>query len=435
MKTPKHIFRVLVFPSSNEPGLEIIHALEKSNKVELFAASSVNPTYDPSALLVKHHLTLPFMTDQNFKKELVRLCRKHHIRYIFPTVDAVIAELSGWHLPGITCITSSAKTTNLVFSKKLLYRKLKQSIPVPAVYHTSQKPRLPVFAKPDKGSGARDCKVITTQDALAQAKKMGLLICENLVGEEYTVDALNDRNGNLLFYNPRLRANIGKSISLGTSSAQDPVIDSYMKTITKNIRIAGPWFAQFKRGKDGILKLLEINCRIGGSTTLTRLSGVNIPLLSLWIFAGYPVSVPKPLSNIVVNRYLSNAVAQVNFQTVIWDLNDTIISKRHTVDPEVVGYLYDFKNRGKTQLLFSKTKRVNGLLRRYRIPNFFQTVRYTPNKVSAIVTYLKRHRIKANTCVVVNDSNRENLELQKRLPDIITVTPDAVELLGKEKYT
>ncbi|MFL5111983.1 MAG: hypothetical protein ACJ8DG_03340 [Microvirga sp.] len=44
--------RVLVFPSANEPGLEILQALAKSNKIELLAGSSFDRAYDPSRVLV-----------------------------------------------------------------------------------------------------------------------------------------------------------------------------------------------------------------------------------------------------------------------------------------------------------------------------------------------------------------------------------------------
>ena len=60
------MFRVLVFPSCNEPGLEIIHALAKSNKITLFGGSSIDPQYDPSRQIVENYLTLPWHHDEQF---------------------------------------------------------------------------------------------------------------------------------------------------------------------------------------------------------------------------------------------------------------------------------------------------------------------------------------------------------------------------------
>ena len=90
------MFRVLIFPSCNEPGLEIIQALSKSNKVMLFGASSVDPSYDPSRDILAHHATVPWRGASDFVASVQRLLDDWAIDLVFPTVDALVADFSGW---------------------------------------------------------------------------------------------------------------------------------------------------------------------------------------------------------------------------------------------------------------------------------------------------------------------------------------------------
>ena len=81
--------RVLVFPSANEPGLEILQALAKSNKIELLAGSSFDRAYDPSRVLVERHLECPALGEPDFRARFEALLRRHAVGVVFPTADAV----------------------------------------------------------------------------------------------------------------------------------------------------------------------------------------------------------------------------------------------------------------------------------------------------------------------------------------------------------
>src|SRR6476619_3984645 len=71
------LFRVLVFPSANEPGLEIIRSL---------GGSSYEVEYDPSRPLLRNHLRCPALGEPGFRDELERLLRENEINVLFPTV-------------------------------------------------------------------------------------------------------------------------------------------------------------------------------------------------------------------------------------------------------------------------------------------------------------------------------------------------------------
>ena len=44
-----------------------------------------------------------------------------------------------------------------------------------------------------------------------------------------------------------------------------------------------------------MVRALEVNARVSGSMTLTRLSGVNIPLIAVFMFMDYAITVPRLL--------------------------------------------------------------------------------------------------------------------------------------------
>lgn len=435
---PKNLFRVLVFPSCNEPGLEIIHALLKNNKVEVFGGSSIDPKFDPSRQLLTNYLKLPSLYDQDFREKFLEILDTYDITHVFPSVDVLVTEFASWKVRQVKFIVPPLETAKLAGNKEELYKTLGQYLPVPTIFdtitnHDSSFP-FPVFAKPPTGSGCQDSSIIHNDKELAVALHKKLLIHEYLPGEEYTVDAINDLKGNLLFGSPRLRGKIGRSIALGTQTSADPELLKLMELISQHLKIIGPWFAQFKRDKNNVLKLLEINCRIGGSSTLTRLSGINIPLLSVFLYSGYPIKVPSKQPPIVLNRFLTNMCDPVEITDVIWDLDDTLIRKDDKVDPESVLYLYDFYNRGIKQHLITRKPNPQKLLLTYHLPvDFFITINSSEDKAEIIKNIIHQYKRDESKIAVINDSVIENFTISQQLPKIRIVTPDSLASLGKEK--
>jgi len=64
------------------------------------------------------------------------------------------------------------------------------------------------------------------------------------------------------------------------------------------------WFFQVKENKEGELALLEVAPRVAGTMSMSRMLGVNLPLLSLFSFMGYEVNILKNNFGIEVDRSL-----------------------------------------------------------------------------------------------------------------------------------
>ncbi|OGG09737.1 hypothetical protein A2154_00030 [Candidatus Gottesmanbacteria bacterium RBG_16_43_7] len=429
----KNLFRVLVFPSCNEPGLEIIHALTKSNKVVLFGGSSGDTAIDPSKNILRYHLKIPSLYDRKFRGKFIEILKRHKINYVFPTVDALVAEFSTWKVKGVTFLVTDTISAKLAMSKSALYKRLAGIIPVPQLYSDRKEISYPAFAKFDGFAGAKGAFVVRNAVDLAKAERDKMIVCQYLEGDEYTVDAVSDLGGKLLFHNARKRSKIGRSIALGTKSVKRRDISKYMHKIARELKIRGPWFAQFKSDGKGQLILLEVNCRMGGSSTLTRLSGVNIPLLSLFLFAKYDVQVAKVSQALEINRALTNYTDPLKLKAVFWDLDDTLIRKDGKTDPDSIACLYDLYNRGTRQILISRKPDVRALSVKYKLPPIFRDIQCSSDKVKTIRNYLRQNNLPAPAVAVINDSNIENRALQKAFPKMLIVTPECLERLGREK--
>jgi hypothetical protein len=163
------------------------------------------------------------------------------------------------------------------------------------------------------------------------------------------------------------------------------------------------------------------------------MSGVNIPLISVFLFMGYAVTVPRLLPGARINRFLRSVGEVADFDWVIWDLDDTLVRKDGKVDPEVVARLYDLHNQGKRQLLLTKNVDPEAVLSRLALPRLFEEVRGVTDKPAAVAGLLRDWGIDVARCVMINDSVTENLAIQALNPDLRVIQPDVLDLLQREK--
>ena len=427
---PDRPIRVLVFPTINEPGMEIVHSIIKSNKVEVYGGSSYKTEYDPSRLLLKNFFDLPPLGAPDFESSLRTFLAEHSIDLVFPTVDSLVAEFSRWEGPS-RFVTPDPEVADIVSSKRKTYARLEHAVPVPTIYDDGVP--YPAFAKPDRGAGSRDATLIRDANELTVARSSGLMITEWLPGAEYTIDCVSDMQGRLLHSSARIRGQISRGISLGTKREVNPIFNTYAAAISDELKIRGPWFAQFKTDQHGRLKLLEVNARVAGSMALTRYSGVNIPLMSVFLFMGFDVKVPQPVGNVTLNRCLENFVEGAPFDALIWDLDDTLIRKDGKPDPECIFYLFDCANRGKRQFLVSKNADVAGVLAKHQIPQVFGRVVQTGDKIEEIVRLIEGESLDVGRLIVINDSHTELFSLQRRVAGIRIIGPGELANLGREQ--
>src|SRR5665213_1840143 len=253
---------ILVFPCGSEIALEIFRSLKYSTHFNLIGGSS---TDDHGKYIYEDYIGgIPYITDENFIPVMKKIADDRNIDAIYPTMDAVIVELKK-HEEELGCkvISADLAVVETCLSKSETYKQLGDVIKVAKVFKPSEVNQLPVFGKPDIGYGSRGAKRIDTNEALEEfiLSNPGSILCEYLPGEEYTVDCFTNKDGELLYFMPRVRQRVMNGISVNTVPYYNnlPEFSEIVRAINQKINFRGAWFVQLKRDDTGKLTLLEIS--------------------------------------------------------------------------------------------------------------------------------------------------------------------------------
>ncbi|MBU6160384.1 MAG: ATP-grasp domain-containing protein [Myxococcales bacterium] len=422
------VVRVLVFPSCNEPGLEIIESLLQHPRFQVVGASSLDPAVDPSAAMLERHFTLPSLYDAHFHDALDALLVSEEIDLIFSSMDVVTEAFSLRRFPRGVFVGPAPEIAAICASKRSMLRELAGVVPLPA--DLSGVVSLPAFAKPDRGGGSRGTRVVNTVAERDAALKENCVLQQVLPGDEYTVDCCGDRDGNLLTATIRRRAAIGRGIALATEIVEDDAMMQHVQALADRLRIAGPFFVQFKRDAGGVARLLEVNARVGGSMTGTRLHGINIPLMAALSFLGVPVQAPRPVQSPRMVRRLTQTGQLAPFTHVIWDLDDTLVHADGNADPMAVAHVLDLHQRGVQQLVLTLNQAPKALMATAFVPDCFVEVHTTTHKVDFLRAWFVQRGVSPGETVLINDSGSERRALESEFADLRCLAPWNLETLG-----
>lgn len=409
---------ILVFPCGSEIALEIHRSVKDSAHFKLIGASSVD---DHGKFVFDDYIgNIPFITEKTFLIEIKKIVDDRKIDAIYPAMDSVIEILKvNENFLGCKVITSCSETTQVCLSKSKSYEALSGIVKTPKTFRNAEDvANYPVFGKPDIGYGSHGTKKITSKEDLQVylSENPTSIICEYLSGAEYTVDCFTDFNGNLKIAKPRERCRVMNGISVNTK----PVFDNgefkdFAKKINDNIKFNGAWFFQVKRDGNGVLTLLEIASRFGGSSSLFRAKGINFALMSLYNAFDIPVYVIENNYDMEMDRALDNKYKiNITYNEVFVDFDDCIFLDKKNVNTDLIAFLYRCVNEGKKITLLSKHDdeklgNLDELLNKLRIKNLFDRIihlnptdhkyKYIDNKNSIFIddSFAERREI-ANNC-------------------------------------
>lgn len=354
MSTAKN---VLIFPAGTEIAFEIQNALKYSKFVNLYGGTSAA---DHAQLVYKNLIEgFPYVTEAGFIAYLNDVIEQYHIEYIYPAHDSVCLFMSE-HKAQInaTVIISEHQTVAICRSKKETYAHFAGEAFVPKTFAAAAAVDCyPVFVKPTVGEGSKGAQKINNRNELdaALAKDDSLVICEYLSGEEYTVDCFTNQKGELLSAKMRDRARIRMGISVRSAQlAVDDAVQDIATRLNEKLHFSGAWFFQVKKSGTGAYKLLEASPRIPGTMGVSRNCGINYPLLTLFLFWGYDVSVIDNGYDILVDRAFYNTYQiDIAYTRAYLDYDDTLIVGG-AVNKALLSFLYQAKEQGKELYIISK---------------------------------------------------------------------------------
>lgn len=347
-----HPIRILVWPGGNEIGLEVRRSLMHRGDIQLLSAASEGPNHGPFTY-AEHHI-LPPIGAPSWQDAVMQLVEEQQIDLIYPAHPLVIDGLLEWggdNWP-VPVVLAPAPLVELTRSKIKTYARLEGRVPLARQYKAGEPVAFPVFIKPARGHGSLGARVLETREAL-EAALMGAaeaVIQDYLPGEEYTVDCLSDSSGTLLFAGARRRDRVWTGIAMTTVDA-DPVTQEacarLAEAIAEVIPLTGAWFFQVKESRDGVLTLLEVEARLGGTAVHHRMRGVNFAEASVLVACGLPVNVEDDGIAVTLDRALTARVSRAADYDRLVVHGAVLSGSFNTLDPRLVALLVQGVQKGK----------------------------------------------------------------------------------------
>lgn len=362
------MIKVLIFPAGEINAVELHDALSTCVNIEVWGASSIERH---GKYVFKNYIAnLPLISDKDFIKKFNDVIESKKIDIVFATHDTVVDYLiKNQALIKAKIAGGDEFTAEICRSKKKTYELLAEYDFVPKIY---TKPYnnldFPLFTKPDKGQGAVGAKKINNYEDIDQLDE-DYVLCEYLPGKEYTIDCITDKDGILKGAFPRIRERVMAGVSIaGKILPQNNTITEIAEKINSKLHFKGMWYFQLKEDNKGKLKLLEVSARASGTMCLTRMRGVNLPLLTAYTMMGYPIEVLENNIDINMDRTL---IARYNinydYNIVYLDFDDTVIV-RDKVNKTVLQFIYQCNENNIDIVLLTKHNRdIYNSLEKYKI--------------------------------------------------------------------
>jgi hypothetical protein len=414
---------VLIFPAGEINSIELHSALSTCVNINVFGASSIDRH---GGYVFKNYISnLPFISSCNFLETFNRLIEEYKIDIVFPTHDDV-ATFFADHRDVINTLilVSDKKTASICRNKEKTYQVFSDVEFIPRTY--SKISEFPVFIKPKIGQGAVGTKLIQTKNDIPLDINLNdFVITEYLSGQEFTVDCLTDKQGKLRYVSPRSRDRIfaGVSVAGKTENITDEIYH-IAKIINRRLSFLGLWYFQLKKDNSGKFKLLEISTRCAGSMCLTRVRGVNLPLLSVYIALGYNVDIIENPYKVTMERTLiSRYKINYEYDIVYFDFDDTLVI-RNNVNLNAIRFLYQCKNEGKRVILLTKhSNELDISMEKYSIPKTLFTSIVHLSERDKKIDYVNPDR-----AIFIDNSFSERFEINKKY-NIPVFDIDALEVL------
>jgi carbamoyl-phosphate synthase large subunit len=310
----QHITSVLVPGAAGPAGINTIKSLKMagfSGKIIATDSSILSAGF----FMASAHVVMPKVVDEvNYMMKLEQVINDHNIEVLMPSSGYDIQPYSKHRKQieelGAKPVVSDLESMEICYDKMMTFQKLNGKFDMPFTTTNPDKiPEFPIIAKPRREKGGYNMMIIEHENDLRQAtsKFPDLIFQEYLPGAEYTIDVLCDLNKKPLVAVPRIRLETIGGISTKGKVVHDPQIERICMDIADYVGIRGPCCIQMKEAKDGTLKLVEVNPRMGGGTIFAALAGVNFPALILDMVKENEIITPS-FSEVTIVRYFEEIV-------------------------------------------------------------------------------------------------------------------------------
>lgn len=338
--------RVLVLSCGALTGTDMNVALKDNEEFEMWGTSIYK---NHGVYVYKNYIDdIPKMNDPNFIKILNENISKYKIKYIVPTHEdmCVFLQANKDKINAIP-VCSEYETALLCRYKTKTYEKMKNYDFVTKTYKKDEVTEFPVFVKKDDDQGARNAYKVNNKNELdLYASDPNMIICEYLPGDEVTIDCFTNKDGKLLFCNPRATDRMLAGIDVHARRIElNDEIKYIAESLNKEIKFRGCWFFQIKKDINGKFKLLEIATRLPGAFSLSRCLDVNLPLMALKDLEGEDIELTFNNISIEADKeFFGKYSLGIEYDTVYIDYK-TCFENIERIDSFLMMYLYQCINK------------------------------------------------------------------------------------------
>lgn len=338
--------RVLVLNCGSLASTDLNAALRDNEEFEVWGAS-INKNH--GIYVYKNYIDdIPNIKEKNFIDILNQKIEEYDFKFIIVTHED-LALFMQEHKEEInaTIVCSEYETALLCRYKSKTYEKMKSYDFIPKIFNKNDVTEFPVFVKKDDDQGGRHAyKVQNNEELNLYASSDDMIICEYLPGEEVTIDCFTNKDGKLLYCNPRAADRMLAGIDVHARRMElSDEIKYIAESLNKEIKFRGFWFFQIKKAANGKFKLLEIATRLAGSWALNKSLDVNLPLLALKDFDGQDVEIIFNDIKVEVDKqFFSRYLTDLDYNEIYIDF-ETCFKEKDLVNTFLMMYLYQCVNK------------------------------------------------------------------------------------------
>jgi carbamoyl-phosphate synthase large subunit len=308
------IMSVIVPGAGGPAGINTIKSLKMARFEGKIIATDSNRLSAGFFMASAYEVMPKVIDEENYIKKLEDVINNHNVQLLMPSSGYDIYPYSKYRSQieefGAKPVVSDLESIEICFDKIITFQKLNGKFDLPFTTTNPDKiTEFPVIAKPRREKGGYDMMIIKDEHNLryVTSKFSNMIFQEYLPGTEYTVDVLCDLHKKPLVAVPRIRLETKGGISTKGKVVHNPQIEQSCMDIAKSVGIIGPCCIQMKASKDGALKLVEVNPRMGGGTIFAALAGVNFPALIIEMVKEKQIVNPS-FSEVTVIRYFEEIV-------------------------------------------------------------------------------------------------------------------------------
>lgn len=299
---------VLFTPGGSGMAVTGIKAL--SDREDIRTVATDIDELSPGLHLADTGYLVPEFDDPEYMNSIFDIIQQENIDVVIPALDPILKrfakEKSELEENGAKVMISPYKTLGITQDKWKTYQKLADTIPMPDSWIDidNLEDDGDYFVKPREGSGSKGAHRVTSQSELEFycERVTEPIIQSYLPGEEYTIDCLTDKDGDVLACVPRLRKEITSGISTKVAVVEKQELFDLARNVAEELTFTGPFFIQAKVDKNGVARVTEIGARTAG-TMCGEFVSPSLQYLSILQLCGEPLPEPTVNFGSQISRY------------------------------------------------------------------------------------------------------------------------------------